>query len=43
MSVTSGWCSRNMRRPSPPLLASATSSMSGWLLIMAAMPSRSSG
>src|SRR5260221_1973476 len=43
ISVTSGWCSRNRCNASAPLAASATSSMSGWFLMTAAIPSRKSG
>ena len=43
MSVMSGRCWRNRSRPSFPVLASATSSMSRWLLIIAEIPSRRSG
>ena len=43
MSVTSGRCSRNSWMASRPVEAWATISMSGWLLMTAAMPSRRSG
>src|SRR5260221_6695287 len=43
ISVTSGWCSRSRCNASAPLAASATSSMSGWFLMTAAIPSRKSG